>query len=178
MLVLVDFQERLAAAMPEADLQRAERNAGLLLEAASRLKLPVFVTEQYPKGLGPTVHSLQTRLDALDPAPERIEKIEFDASSNADFAEVLGASGRSRVILAGLEAHICIFQTARGLAGRGFAVHVAGDATCSRLPENRRIAERLWRQAGAFVTCTETVLFDLLRVGRGEDFKALSKLLK
>lgn len=177
-LVVVDFQERLAAVMPEADRARAERNIGILMEAASRLRLPVIVTEQYPEGLGPTVPGLLEKLDALDPPASRIPKVEFDACANGGFAEAVGASGRSRIVLTGLEAHICVYQTARGLASRGFAVHVPVDATCARAPENRRIAEGLWSDAGATVTCTETVLFDLLRVGQGDDFKAISRLIK
>lgn len=177
-LVIVDFQERLAAVMPEEPRARAEKNVGILIEAARRLRIPVLVTEQYPKGLGPTVASLREKLEGLETQPQWVEKVEFDACGNASFAEALGALGRSRIILTGLEAHICVYQTARGLAGRGFAAHVPLDATCSRVLENRRVAERLWEHAGAVVTCTEAVLFDLIGVGRGDDFKAISRLVK
>jgi nicotinamidase-related amidase len=139
------------------------------------------VTEQYPKGLGHTVPMLQERLAQFTDAPPVFEKLEFDATENASVSahlDRLRAHGVDSVVVTGMEAHICVLQTARGLAQRGFAVHVAGDATASRSPQNLDIARGLWRDAGAFSTTTETVLFDLLGRAQGDAFKSISKLVR
>ena len=165
-LLVVDVQERLASAMPQSD---AIPNVGRLLEGARLLGVPVAVTEQYPKGLGVTVPALRERLTQFTDTPPIFEKLEFDATENPGVSahlDQLRSHGVSSVILVGMEAHICVFQTARGLALRGFAVHVPGDATASRNPANLEIARGLWRDVGAISTTTESVLFDLL-VGKG-----------
>jgi nicotinamidase-related amidase len=177
LLVVIDIQERLAAAMPDEPREACIRNAVRLVSGAAALRLPVIYTEQYPKGLGPTVPPLAEALAAAGAA--RIEKTEFDAHTNAAFADALGKhEDRLTVVLCGMESHICVYQTARGLAGRDLAVHVAVDATCSRDPDNRIIARGLIARAGAFVTSTETVLFDLVGVGAGDAFKTISRLVR
>ena len=178
-LVVVDIQERLAAAMPEALREACVQNAVRLVEGARLLDIPVMVTEQYPKGLGHTVAPVQGALDRIEGGPTLIEKVEFDACRCTGFADGIGALGdRRTVILSGMEAHICVWQTARGLRSQGLSVHVPFDATCSRDPENRRVAEGLWDRAGAVVTCTETVLFDLLGKAGGDAFKQISRLVR
>lgn len=174
-LAIIDIQERLAAAMPAEERARCVKNAAILAEAAGLLGVPVIVSEQYPKGLGHTVEPIRAKLpeDA-----QVVEKVEFDASANTDFSTRLDALGRSEIIVAGMEAHICVFQTARGLAARGKTVHVAYDATCSRLVEHRDAARELWAAAGAVPTITETVLFDWLGRAGGDAFKAISKLIR
>lgn len=177
-LVIVDFQDKLARAMPDDDRERAERAIVALLEGARRLGLPVLATEQYPKGLGPTVAPLREALEAFEPRVPVLEKMELDACANEGFARALDGLDRSTVIAAGMEAHVCVWQTVRSLCARGRTVHVPVDATCSRRPEHRRIAEGLWRRAGAMPTTSETVLFDLLVRAGGDDFKAISRLVK
>lgn len=177
-LLVIDVQERLASAMPES---AAIANIDRLLEGARVLGVPVVVTEQYPKGLGATVPALQERLTTFTTAPSVFEKIEFDATENAAVSahlDRLRAHGVGSLIVTGMEAHICVFQTARGLVARGFSVHVAGDATASRSPANLDIARGLWRDSGAVSTATETVLFDLLGRASGDAFKAISKLVR
>jgi len=174
-LVIVDIQERLAGAMPERERERCVKNAAILAEAAGLLGVPVLVSEQYPKGLGHTVAPIA---DKLPESAQVIEKVEFDASANDDFMTHFDGLGREQVILAGMEAHICVFQTARGLATRGKTVHVAYDATCSRLLEHRDAAQELWARAGAVPTITETVLFDWLGKAGGDAFKTISKLIR
>lgn len=177
-LLVVDVQERLASVMPES---AAVVNADRLIEGARLLGLPVAVTEQYPKGLGNTVPMLRQRLATFVDPPPVFEKIEFDATENAALSahlDRLRAHGIDTVIVLGMEAHICVFQTARGLALRGFGVHVPGDATASRAPANLEIARGLWRDAGAISTATETVLFDLLGRASGDALKAISKLVR
>lgn len=171
-LVVVDIQERLAAAMRERE--RVEANACRLIEGAKTLGVPVLLTEQYPKGLGPTVAAVRA---AVAPGPA-IEKLTFDCCGEAGFAAALEQSGRSRVILCGMEAHICVLQTALGLLAGGLTVHVAADAVCSREPRNAHTALGLLRDAGAVVTCTETVLFQLLGRAGTPEFKAIQLLVR
>jgi nicotinamidase-related amidase len=179
-LLVVDVQERLAAAMPEAGRSTVEK-IDLLLEAAALLGVEVVVSEQYPKGLGPTVAPLKERLSSR-PKPAAVhEKLEFDATRNAALAatfDALRSAGRTHVVVTGMEAHICVYQTARGLVERGFRTHVASDATASRSASNAELSRSLWRDAGAFVTGTETVLFDWLGQAGGDAFKAISKRLR
>ncbi len=165
-LVVVDIQERLAAAMPSRDA--VLRAAGILLDAASRLGIPVLVSEQYPKGLGPTVAELAGRL------PEgavRIEKTSFSACGALPVA-------RPQVVLAGMEAHVCVLQTALELAAAGREVFVVADAVCSRTEANRSNALARMQAAGIVVTNTESVLFEWLRDAAHEQFRAISKLIR
>jgi nicotinamidase-related amidase len=179
-LLVIDVQDRLAAAMPEGGRSAIEK-IDLLLEGAGLLGVEVVVSEQYPKGLGPTVPALKDRLATLPRPAAVLEKIEFDATRNEPIAGALGAlrsAGRTHVVVTGMEAHICVYQTARGLVSRGFHVHVASDATASRTPANEAIARGLWKEAGAAVSGTETVLFDWLGKAGGDAFKAISKRLR
>jgi len=178
-LLIVDVQERLASAMVDDARERCVANVARLVRGAGLLHVPIVVTEQYPKGLGRTVAPVLEALAEAPATPDIVEKIEFDACRNPGFGEVLraGVAGRT-LVLCGMEAHICVWQTARGLVSQGFSVHIPIDATCSRDPDNRRIAEGLWRQAGAVVTCTETVLFDLVGSATGDVFKAISHMVR
>ncbi|MDP9150123.1 MAG: isochorismatase family protein, partial [Myxococcota bacterium] len=135
LLLLVDVQERLLAATPTAVAGRLVKNLLLLVEAARVLGVEVIATEQYPKGLGPTVAPLADHLRALGVKP--IHKMTFDAASEPSVALRLAEGAPRAVVLAGLEAHVCIFQTARELARRGTDVRVVADAVASRQEENR-----------------------------------------
>jgi nicotinamidase-related amidase len=171
-LLVVDIQERLAVAM--AERERVVANAGHLIAAAKLLGVPLLLTEQYPKGLGATVPELRA---ALDDAPA-IEKLTFDCCGEPSFAPALEQTGRSTVIVCGMEAHICVLQTVLGLLANGLNVHVVADAVCSRNAENARIALELQRHAGAVVTCTETVLFQLLGRAGTPQFKSIQNRIR
>ena len=171
-LIVIDIQERLAVAM--AERERVVSNTGHLIAAAKLLGVPMVVTEQYPKGLGPTVPELRT---ALETAPA-IEKMTFDCCGEPSFAPALDQAGRSTAIVCGMETHICVLQTVLGLLATGMNVHVAADAVCSRNPENTRIALELQRDAGAVITCTETVLFQLLGRAGTPEFKAIQARIR
>ena len=171
-LLVVDIQERLAVVM--AERERVVANTGHLIAAAKLLGVPVVLTEQYPKGLGPTVPELRA---ALDPAPA-IVKMTFDCCGEPAFAPALEQTGRSTVIVCGMEAHICVLQTVLGLLATGMNVHVAADAVCSRNPENARTALELQRDAGAVITCTETVLFQLLGRAGTPEFKSIQARIR
>lgn len=178
-LLVIDIQERLAAVMPEKIVERCLRHTNILVTAAQRLGLPVVVSEQYPKGLGPTVPALAEALAQLPPARlHRFEKLTFSACAAPELAALLPSLGRDQWIVAGMETHICVLQTARDLLRRGAAVHVAVDAVASRTKLNFRIGIDQLRAMGAVASSTETIVFDLLGRASGEDFKALSRLIK
>jgi nicotinamidase-related amidase len=175
-LLVVDIQERLAPAMPPEALTHLIRNARIAIEAARRLGLPIVVSEQYPKGLGRTIAPIE---EALAPAaPRRFEKTAFSACATEDFARLWQELDRDQWIVCGMETHVCVWQSVRDLRGRGASVHVLSDAVSSRTNGNWRIGLDLARAAGAVLSSTETAVFDLLHEAGGDDFKALSKLIK
>lgn len=173
-LLVVDIQERLAPAMPEAVLAQVLRNTLILIDAAQRLGLPILVSQQYPKGLGQTVAAIES---VLPPTAQRFDKVEFSAGG-IDMVHPDARSGRDQFIIAGMETHICVYQTARELVARGFEAFVAIDAACSRTKLNWKVGRDLIERAGATVTSTETVVFELLGRAGTEEFKALSRLIK
>jgi len=173
LLMVIDVQEKLSAAMPKAALAELERNAAVLIRAARRLEIPVIATEQYPKGLGPTVASLRELLPQ-----EPMSKMEFSCGASKPIARHVLGSGRKQVVVVGMEAHVCVFQTVRDLMDGGFSVFVAQDAVLSRSEANRGVGLRLCEKAGATLTSTETVLFDLLGVAGTPEFKELTALIK
>jgi nicotinamidase-related amidase len=177
-LLLVDFQERLAAVMAPGEVAACVRNIVLLLELARQLRIPVVASEQYPKGLGPTVAPLREALGQPGLSVSRVEKIEFSCTDSPAFLEVQRTLRRDQWIVVGMEAHVCVYQTARGLVALGASVHVPADAVISRAPTNVRIGLDLCGRAGAVVTATETVVFDALRRAGTDEFRALSRLLK
>jgi len=176
-LLVVDIQERLAPAMPEAVLAQLVKNTRILIETARRLGLPIVVSQQYPKGLGGTIAPIE---EALAGAPHlhRFDKLEFSAADCAAFAALAPALGRDQWIVCGMETHVCVYQTVRGLVARGYAAHVAADAVSSRTKANWRVGLGLIDRAGGVATSTEATVFDLMHVAGTDDFKALSKLVK
>lgn len=181
-LVVIDVQERLAAAMAADVRERVEKNVVTLCEAARRFAIPVVISEQYPKGLGPTTPGVIAAIEAVGAGVHRLEKLEFSVCDAAGFAPLVGAggplAGRDQWIVTGMETHVCVWQSVRALRGRGATVHVVTDGVASRTEANRLIGLDLARGAGAVTTSTETVVFDLLGKAGTDDFKALSKLIK
>lgn len=175
LLLVIDVQERLASAMPPEVMRAVLKNTLLLVEAAKALALPVVVSEQYPKGLGATLGELAA---ALPPGVKPHAKTAFSCGAVKDLALDIFQSGRRQIIVAGMEAHVCVFQTARDLALGGYAPFVPRDAVCSRTKANWRVGLELMRDAGATLTSTETVVFDLLGEAGTPEFKKLSALLK
>ncbi len=177
-LLIVDVQERLAAVMPEEALARTERNIGILAELARRLDIPVVLSEQYPRGLGPTTQPVLDALAPLGDATHRLDKIDFSVCDAPAFADVEARVARPDWIVCGMEAHICVYQTVRRMVAEGANVHVPADAVVSRLADNRTIGIDLMRTAGAIITSTETIVFDALGRAGTDDFKAMSKLVR
>jgi nicotinamidase-related amidase len=176
-LVVIDVQQRLAGAMPTVAFDEMTRNLVRLLATAERLHLPVAVSEQYPKGLGHTVPVLREAIGRLSPPAIYLEKEAFSAADEPLLQSFLGAGPRT-LIVAGLETHVCVFQTVRSLCERGYTVHVPLDAVLSRTEANRQVGLGLCARAGAVITSTETLMFDLLERAGTEDFRALSKLVR
>ena len=163
------------AAMPEAERPRVVKNVLIAVDAAKVLHVPVLVSEQYPKGLGPTIPEIREHLGA-DFCP--IEKIAFSCGRSPGFREALDATGRHDVILCGVESHVCVYQTAVDLINDGFHVHVAADAVMSRRSADSDRALTLMERAGAIIGTTEMFLFQLLERAGSDEFKAISKLVK
>ena len=174
LLVVIDVQEKLCAAMDANVLAQLTKNAGILLESAKELAIPVIYTEQYVKGLGPTLAELKERA----PAAPCHEKLTFSCCGNEAFIKQLKESGRTQIIVTGMETHVCVLQTVIDLLNEGFNVHVVKDAVMSRSNDNRQTAMETMVLAGAVPTCTEAVVFQLLKIAGTESFKKLSKLVK
>ncbi|HEY6174307.1 MAG TPA: isochorismatase family protein, partial [Kofleriaceae bacterium] len=137
-LIVVDIQDRLLPAMPADTVADMMRNSAILITAADQLGLPIVVSQQYPKGLGGTARPIE---DALAGARgvHRFDKLEFSAAAAPAFAALAPGLGRDQWLVCGMETHVCVYQTARDLAARGWAAHVCADAVCSRTSSNREI---------------------------------------
>ena len=170
-LLVIDVQERL---MPVIHGQEAMfANVNKLLRGAEMLDLETIITEQYPKGLGNTCKEIQ-----LPENPNIIEKVCFSCLKSEQVNEELKLTNMKSLILCGAEAHICVLKTTLDALKEGYEVHVVADAVSSRTPENKQLALERMRQAGAFITSTEMILFMLLDKAGTEEFKAISKLIK
>jgi len=170
--VLIDIQEKLAAAMKMKDA--VVENCLHLIELSKLLDIPVVLTEQYPRGLGRTLDEIRKAIPSYEP----FEKTSFDCCSEAGFIPKVSSYGRNSIVLAGMESHICILQTALGLLTSGYAVQVPADAVCSRKKGNHKTAMHFIRDAGGVITATETVLFQLLERAGTEAFKTISKRIR
>ncbi|MDG2129343.1 MAG: isochorismatase family protein [Fuerstiella sp.] len=176
-LLIVDVQQKLMPAIHNAD--GIEGRIILLLDAAAALGVPVVVSEQYPKGLGATVDSI-----AHHPVSRhRFEKIRFSAAEefqalNASFDTVAAAERREQVIIVGIEAHICVLQTAMDLLVQGYRVFVVEDAVSSRRESDRRTAVNRLRDSGVVICTAESVAFEWCEKAGTEEFRAISRLVR
>lgn len=174
-LVLIDIQERLSDAMPDKVIARVKRKSGVLLIAADKLGIPVMVTEQYPKGLGPLDSGIA---QLLPKATTRFEKTCFSCTGADGFSQQLEQTGRRQVVLTGMESHVCVLQTAMDLRNSGYQVFIATDAVCSRHREEYESSLLRMSQAGVITTYTESILFEWLQDATQEHFKTLSALIR
>lgn len=176
LLLIVDMQTRLTAAMSVDSARSMLDNTVKLLRAAELLNVPVLCTEQYPKGLGVSNQVIQ---DALPQGlAQCFEKTSFSCCGCDEFKQKLITCGRRQVVLVGQETHVCVLQTARDLLRLGMQVFVVEDAVCSRLEQHKFNALARMRQAGVGVTCYESVLFEWLRDAKHPHFKAISQLVR
>jgi nicotinamidase-related amidase len=174
-LVVIDFQEKFAPVIHE--FESVERNIERLIRGSAILDLPRIVTEQYVKGLGKTTTLLRAALGESN-SYEPIEKNCFSSCGSADFRGALASSERRQILLCGVEAHVCVYQTALDLLDQGFEVTLIADAVSSRSERNRDIALRRLEREGAKLSSTEMALFELLVEIGTDEFREISRLVK
>jgi nicotinamidase-related amidase len=177
-LVIVDVQERLAAAMERRDEVAA--STAMLVRAAGIVGAPIVVTRQYPEGLGDTIPEVAAALAEVSGAvPVKvIDKLSFCACDEPRFLEALYETGRSQAILAGMETHICVTQTALSLAKKTYPVHVVADACCSRRKADHDVSLERLRGAGVVVTTSESVAYEAVSRAGTDEFKRLLAIVK
>jgi nicotinamidase-related amidase len=172
LLLIIDIQERIFPAM--AEHEKLTKRVPLLIDGMKALGVPMIVTEQYVKGLGPTVVEVADKIQGI----ERIEKASFSCCDEPGFMMALASSGKDYIIIAGIESHVCVLQTAIDLRESGYHPVVVEDCISSRNPNDKLMAIERMRKEGIIMTTSEAILFELLRYSGGETFKAISRLVK
>ncbi|HLW66854.1 MAG TPA: hydrolase [Gemmataceae bacterium] len=170
-LLVIDVQEKLLPKIDEPE--RLVRNIAFLIDACKLLNVPAWVTEQYPKGLGPTVPELAKRLPA-----ERPDKVAFSSCAIASLVDGFHRAGRPNILVAGMETHVCVMQTVLDLIALSFRVFVAVDAVGCRYPIDHETALRRMEMAGAVPVTSEMAVFELTRVAGTSVFKEISRLVQ
>ena len=179
LLLLVDLQTKLFNAMP--DKEALTKNLSMLIKGAGLLNIPIIATEQYPAGLGNTIPELADLIKAQplqNGQVNAIDKLSFSCWGEQRFRLALDNAGRRQILLAGIETHVCVYQTAIDLMDAGYRVQVAADAVSSRTTRNRDIGLQKMHDAGAATTSIEIALFELLKTAQAPVFKEISKLVK
>ena len=197
LLLVIDIQEKLAPQI--YDTETVTRNAVRLIEGARLLDVPTFVSEQYVKGLGPSVAAIREAGREIESSatieanagprtieadagrtvnPKFFEKTHFSCAAEPGVIDLLRQAGRPQIIIAGSETHVCVLQSALGLLGAGFEVFLVADAASSRTPENRQAAINRMQTAGVGIVTTEMVLFEWLHKAGTDTFRALLPLIK
>ena len=171
-LVIVDVQVKLMSVMRQGP--RVTDNIAKLIHLSGLFDLPVILTEQYPRMMGPTVPEVKLLLKDVGP----IDKMDFNCCSVGPFNEGLKSRGLINIILTGVESHICVFQTCVSLLDKGYIVHVPRDAVDSRTEENWQVGLALMEKAGAVITSTEAVIFQVLGKAGTKEFKEMLRLVK
>jgi len=171
-LVVIDIQGKLAQLMyrKEALFENAQK----LIKGAQILEVPIIVTEQYPKGLGPTIPEIAALFLNFKPLP----KVAFSCCGDEGFRQELMAVNRRQILICGIETHVCVYQTTVDLLASGYEVEVVADVVSSRTAENREIALQRIRDEGAGTTSVEMALFELMKAAEGPKFKEVSKIVK
>ncbi len=171
-LLVIDFQEKL---LPKIEHQEAIVPVTLkLIEFCRGLDVPILWTEQYPKGIGPTVDPIKEKLEGVD----ALEKTEFGCMANEGFAKRLKASGKKQLLVTGIEAHICVMQTVLSALDEGLEVFVAQDAVGSRRSDDRAAGLHRMEKAGAEIVTSEMAMFEILRKAGTPEFKQAMPLFK
>ena len=175
LLLCVDIQESLFSVMPDPARQKLLENVETLLKTSQRLNIPVFYTEQYPRGLGHTVKRIQKALpdDAL-----YFDKASFSCCGDSELVSAVHKTRKRQLIITGMESHICVMQTALDFLHQGYEVFVVDDAVCSQRMAHWKSALNRLRQAGIIAAPTESILFEWLRDSNHEQFKSVAALLR
>jgi nicotinamidase-related amidase len=170
--IIIDVQERLLPHIDRGDIVLS--NCLKLIEGLKILSVPVIITQQYTKGLGPTVNSIIQ----MFPQFRYIEKISFSCWEELAFKNEISHLNKTDIILCGIEAHVCVLQTCIDLLAEGKKPVIVEDCVSSRRPDDKRIAIERMRQEGARITTVESLLFELLRVAGNQTFKSISNIVK
>lgn len=172
-LLIIDVQEAFRQSI--ADLSQIAARIAVFARGAQFLNVPILVTEQYPKGLGRTVAEIA---EVLTTETEVFEKTAFSSCGANAFVEKLEKIGARQIIVAGIEAHVCVNQTVHDLLAQGFQTHLLTDCISSRVAENKQIGLAKMQASGAILSSVEMALFELMRDSKHEQFKAVQKLIK
>ncbi len=170
--LMIDFQERLFPVMAEKEL--LEKNVKILIEGLRALEIPIIASEQYKRGLGGTISGIEELISDC----RHEEKTAFSCCDQPNVIEQIELTSKRAIIIAGIESHICVLQTAIDLKERGFIPVVVEDCVSSRSLENKRVAMERLRQEGIIVSTYESILFELCRKAGSDAFKTISKLIK
>jgi nicotinamidase-related amidase len=172
LLLVIDIQQAMLKVMP--DWQEVGRRTIQLSRAARVLGIPIAVTEHYKKGLGETIPELAGELEGA----AFLQKEHFSACLEPEFSGKIKSFGRRKIVVAGMETHVCVLQTGLDLMAAGFQVHLVEDAVGSRSERDRVTAVNLFRQAGAVVTSTEAVIFQWARRSNTDEFRKILPIVK
>lgn len=171
-LLIVDIQGNLAQLMHGKEI--LFKNVQKLIKGIKALGIPILWVEQNPQGLGPTIPEISDILPGIQP----ISKMSFSSCRNERFMQELNALNRKQVLIAGIEAHVCVYQTAVDLVGIRYEVQVVTDAVSSRNAGDKEIGLQKMRDSGVSLTSVETALFELLETAEGDKFKEIIKIVK
>ncbi len=171
-LLIIDVQDKLYQAMhdKEALAERIEK----LIQGVRALGIPVIATEQYPQGIGPTIPEIAAVLEGVP----IISKLHFSCCGDPVFFDAFRTLDRRQVVIAGIECHVCVYQTAMDLLDGGWEVQIVADGVSSRTAWSRDVGLQRLRDEGAKITSTEIVLFELLKTAGAEKFREISKIIK
>jgi len=170
--LIIDIQERLLPHIHENE--KVSTNTPILIKGLQALSVPVYVTQQYSKGLGATISSIESLFDPF----RHIEKTAFSCCDEPEVIKIIEGGGQKFIILAGIESHVCILQTTIDLLERNYVPIVIVDCISSRNPDDKKIAIHRMRKEGAIISTCESMLFELCRYSGTEEFKSISKLIK
>jgi nicotinamidase-related amidase len=171
-LLMIDVQEKILNVI--LNKEELVKNTCKLIDGFRILNIPVFYTEQYPKGLGPTNEIIREHLSGIEP----ISKMSFSCNGAGDLFNQLKSKNISQVVVCGIESHVCVQQTVLDLLANEFQVNVAADAVSSRKETDLKISLERMNRNGTEITTVESILFELLSVAGTEEFKAISKIIK
>ncbi len=171
-LTVIDIQGNLAHAMHEKEI--LFKRVKQLIKGFKTIEIPIILTEQNPKGLGSTLPEIMELLEGVT----AISKMSFSCCDEKTYMDSLNALGKKQVLIAGIESHICVYQTSAALLDMGYEVHVVADAVASRFPENRKLALKKMGHMGIKMTSVEMALFELLKTAEHEKFREIVKIIK
>ena len=171
-LLVIDVQEKLFRAIHQKE--QLMDNLQRLIKGIKILEIPILLTEQYPQGLVSTIPEIAQLLPVIKPLP----KVCFSCCGDEAFLQAFKKLNRKQVLIAGIESHVCVYQTAADLLTAGYEVYAVSDTISSRNEQNSDIGLKMMTQLGAKITSTEAALFELLKVAKGDKFKAISQIVR